>query len=64
MDKTQEEVTADDLFLAWRRVINRDRAHLRSLTDKLWYCDQERKRLRGELAAANTRIAEFEQAVR
>lgn len=31
------DLTNEEVFLAWRKAINRDRAKLRSLTDKLMY---------------------------
>jgi hypothetical protein len=45
--------TDEEIFIAWRRAINRDRSNLRKLTDKLALADRQRTELRGKLAAVS-----------
>lgn len=46
----QVQPTDEEIFLAWRKVINRDRSALRHLTDKLALADRQRSELRAENA--------------
>ncbi len=51
-----EQPTDEEIFLAWRKAINRDRSALRSLTDKLALADRQRTELRAENAALRAKL--------
>ena len=52
----QAQLTDEEIFLAWRRVINRDRRALRQLTDKLAIADRQRTELRTESAVLRAKL--------
>jgi hypothetical protein len=49
-ERTDATPTDEEIFIAWRRAINRDRSNLRKLTDKLALADRQRAELRAKLA--------------